>query len=79
MTQRVMIAVALACDSAVIVADEPTTALDVTVQAQIFDLVTRVVAENGCSVVLVTHDLAAVAQSLRPGRRALCRSAHGDR
>jgi peptide/nickel transport system ATP-binding protein len=62
MTQRVMIAIALACDSAVIVADEPTTALDVTVQAQIFDLVTRVVAENGCSVVLVTHDLAAVAQ-----------------
>jgi len=62
MTQRVMIAVALACDSAVIIADEPTTALDVTVQAQIFDLVTRVVAENGCSVVLVTHDLPAVAQ-----------------
>jgi oligopeptide/dipeptide ABC transporter ATP-binding protein len=62
MTQRVMIAVALACDSAVIVADEPTTALDVTVQAQIFDLVTRVVAENSCSLVFVTHDLAAVAQ-----------------
>lgn len=62
MTQRVMIGVALACDSTVIVADEPTTALDVTIQAQIFDLITRVVAESGCSVVFVTHDLAAVAQ-----------------
>lgn len=62
MTQRIMIAIALACDSAVIVADEPTTALDVTVQAQIFDLITRIVTENGCSVIFVTHDLAAVAQ-----------------
>lgn len=62
MTQRIMIAIALACDSAVIVADEPTTALDVTVQAQIFDLITRIVTDSGCSVVFVTHDLAAVAQ-----------------
>jgi peptide/nickel transport system ATP-binding protein len=62
MTQRIMIGIALACQSSVIVADEPTTALDVTVQAQIFDLLTRVVAETGCSVVFVTHDLAAVAQ-----------------
>ena len=62
MTQRIMIGIALACRSAVIVADEPTTALDVTVQAQIFDLITRVVAESGCSVVFITHDLAAVAQ-----------------
>ena len=62
MTQRIMIGIALACHSSVIVADEPTTALDVTVQAQIFDLLTRVVAETGCSVVFVTHDLAAVAQ-----------------
>lgn len=62
MTQRVMIAIALACNSAVVVADEPTTALDVTVQAQIFELLTRIAREDGCSVVFVTHDLAAVAQ-----------------
>ncbi len=62
MTQRIMIAIALACDSSVIVADEPTTALDVTVQAQIFDLITRIVEESSCSIVFVTHDLAAVAQ-----------------
>jgi oligopeptide transport system ATP-binding protein len=59
--QRVMIAMALACGPAVLVADEPTTALDVTIQAQIVDLVKRLQAELGMAIVWITHDLALVA------------------
>ena len=62
MCQRVMIAMALACKPRLLIADEPTTALDVTIQAQIFDLMRSLVKEVGCGVLFITHDLAAVAE-----------------
>ena len=63
MSQRAMIAMALACRPKLLIADEPTTALDVTIQAQILDLLLRLQRENGMALVLITHDMGVVAET----------------
>ena len=62
MRQRIMIAIALACKPKLLIADEPTTALDVTIQAQVLDLIAEIRATLGMSVVIITHDLGVVAE-----------------
>jgi peptide/nickel transport system ATP-binding protein len=62
MRQRVMIAMALACDPQLLIEDEPTTALDVTLQAQILDLMRELKAASGAAIILITHDLGVVAE-----------------
>jgi len=63
MRQRVMIAMALSCNPKLVIADEPTTALDVTIQAQIMDLMNRLKEEIGMSIILITHDLGIIAET----------------
>ena len=62
MRQRAMIAMALACNPSLLIADEPTTALDVTTQAEILDLIKRLQAEHGMAVMFITHDMGVVAE-----------------
>ncbi|MFS0838427.1 ABC transporter ATP-binding protein [Paenibacillus sp. 1P03SA] len=62
MRQRVMIAMALACSPKLLIADEPTTALDVTIQAQILELMKRLREESGAAIMLITHDLGVIAE-----------------
>ena len=65
MRQRVMIATALACNPTLLIADEPTTALDVTIQAQILDLMLELKERTGAAVILITHNLGIVAETCR--------------
>lgn len=62
MLQRIMIAIAIACSPKLLIADEPTTALDVTIQAQILDMLREIKDSSGMSILLITHDLGVVAE-----------------
>ncbi|SLN12103.1 ABC transporter ATP-binding protein [Oceanibacterium hippocampi] len=62
--QRVMIALALSCDPDILIADEPTTALDVTIQSQILDLIEQLVSRLGMSLILISHDLGVISESV---------------
>ena len=79
MRQRVMIAIALSCDPKLILCDEPTTALDVTIQDQILKLLASLRDELGVGIIFVSHDLAVIAQTCQRGRRDVRRPGDRDR
>ena len=79
MRQRAVIAMALACHPKLLIADEPTTALDVTIQAQILDLMRRLQQELGTAIILITHDLGVIADLVRYGRGDVRRQGGGAR
>ncbi|MCU6339820.1 ABC transporter ATP-binding protein, partial [Enterobacter quasiroggenkampii] len=62
MLQRIMIAIAMSCNPKLLIADEPTTALDVTIQAQILDMLRQIKEDSNMSILLITHDLGVVAE-----------------
>ena len=74
MRQRVMIAIALACEPKLLIADEPTTALDVTIQAQILDLMQDLRKKLGMSIIMITHDLGVVASMCEKSCSYVCGS-----
>ena len=79
MKQRVMIAMAMSCNPDLLIADEPTTALDVTIQAQILDLMKNLKNETNMALLLITHDLGIVAQNCTARYRYVRRAYYGRR
>ena len=77
MNQRVMIAMAIACNPQLLIADEPTTALDVTIQAQILDLLLSLQRDRGMALILITHNMGVVADTAEPRHRDVCGPDHG--